>query len=60
MANSELIDSMIATYRNLNMTVRPLSDAQADQAAGGGKTLREIAKTVGSDMKTIKGWLADK
>ena len=35
MANSDLIDSLIATYRNLNLAIRPLPDARTglDQAA---------------------------
>lgn len=41
MANSDMIDSLIATYRNLNLAIRPLSDAQADQASGGGGSLRD-------------------
>lgn len=41
MANSDLIDSLIATYRNLNLTIRPMADAQAEQASGG-KSLRDI------------------
>lgn len=41
MANSDLIDSLIATYRNLNMTIRPMADAQAEQATGG-KSLRDM------------------
>ena len=42
MANSDLIDSLIATYRNLNLAIRPIADAQATQAAGGGKSLRDM------------------
>ncbi|HYI14140.1 MAG TPA: DinB family protein [Thermomicrobiales bacterium] len=42
MANSDLIDSLIATYRNLNMTIRPMSDTQVEQATSGGKSLREM------------------
>jgi hypothetical protein len=41
-ANSDLIDSLIATYRNLNMAIRPMSDAQAEQPASGGKSLRDL------------------
>ncbi len=41
MANSDLIDSLIATYRNLNMTIRPLSDAQVDQLSDSGGSLRD-------------------
>jgi hypothetical protein len=41
-ANSDLIDSLIATYRNLNLTIRPMSDAQVGQAATGGKSLRDM------------------
>lgn len=41
MANSDLIDSLIATYRNLNMTIRPMSDAQAEQVSGSGVSLRD-------------------
>lgn len=40
-ANSDLIDSLIATYRNLNLAIRPLPDAQGEQAAGG-KSLRDM------------------
>jgi hypothetical protein len=40
-ANSDLIDSLIATYRNLNMTIRPMADASAEQATGG-KSLRDL------------------
>jgi hypothetical protein len=40
-ANSDLIDSLIATYRNLNMTIRPLSDAQVDQLSDSGGSLRD-------------------
>lgn len=42
MANSDLIDSLIATYRNLNMAIRPLPDAETTQAASGGKSLRDM------------------
>ncbi|MEX2314416.1 MAG: DinB family protein [Thermomicrobiales bacterium] len=42
MANSDLIDSLIATYRDLNMAIRPLPDAQTTQAAAGGKSLRDL------------------
>jgi hypothetical protein len=41
-ANSDLIDSLIATYRNLNLAVRPIPDAQAGQAVGGGTSLRDM------------------
>jgi hypothetical protein len=41
-ANSDLIDSLIATYRNLNLAIRPIPDAQASQAIGGGKSLRDM------------------
>jgi len=41
-ANSDLIDSLIATYRNLNLAIRPLPDAQMTQAAGDGKSLRDL------------------
>lgn len=41
MANSDLIDSLIATYRNLNLAIRPLPDAQVEQAADG-KSLRDM------------------
>jgi hypothetical protein len=43
-ANSDLIDSLIATYRSLNLTIRPLTDAQATQAASGGKSLRDLVQ----------------
>ena len=42
MAHSDLIDSLIATYRNLNLTIRPLPDEQANQATAGGTSLREL------------------
>ncbi len=42
MANSDLIDSLIATYRNLNLTIRPMTDAQAEQPASSGKSLRDL------------------
>ena len=38
MANSDLIDSLIATYRNLNLTIRPMTDAQ-----GGNRMVRNGA-----------------
>jgi hypothetical protein len=41
-ANSDIIDSLIATYRNLNMTIRPLSDAQVEQASGSDGSLRDL------------------
>ena len=41
MANSDLIDSLIATYRNLNLAIRPLPDAQTTQASGG-TSLRDL------------------
>lgn len=41
MANSDLIDSLIATYRNLNLSIRPLPDAQMTQASGG-TSLRDL------------------
>jgi len=40
-ANSDLIDSLIATYRNLNMTIRPLSDAQVERLSDSGGSLRD-------------------
>jgi hypothetical protein len=40
-ANSDLIDSLIATYRNLNMTIRPLTDAQVEAASSSGGSLRD-------------------
>lgn len=42
MAHMDLIDSLIATYRTLNMRVRPLDPATAGQLAVGGTTLRAI------------------
>lgn len=42
MANSDLIDSLIATYRNLNLTIRPMADAQIDQASANGTSLRDL------------------
>jgi hypothetical protein len=41
-ANSDLIDSLIATYRNLNLSIRPLPDAQTTQAGNDGKSLRDL------------------
>jgi hypothetical protein len=41
-ANSDLIDSLIATYRNLNLTIRPLPEAQVNQAGSGGASLRDL------------------
>src|SRR5690606_12219025 len=32
----------IATYRNLNMAIRPMPEAQATQAAAGGQSLRDV------------------
>jgi hypothetical protein len=42
MAHMDLIDSLIATYRTLNMRVRPLDPATAGQLAAGGTTLRSV------------------
>lgn len=42
MAHSDLIDSLISTYRTLNMTVRPIASAQAAAAGAGGKSLLSV------------------
>lgn len=42
MAHSDLIDSLIATYRTLNMRVRPLDPAAMTQMSSGGVSLRDI------------------
>jgi hypothetical protein len=41
-AHSDLIDSLIETYRTLNMSIRPLAAAQADQITSGGRSLRDV------------------
>lgn len=42
MAHSDLIDSLIATYRTLNMTVRPLSNEQALKPGSSGESIRDL------------------
>ena len=42
MAHMDLIDSLIATYRTLNLRVRPLDPATAGQLSAGGTTLRAV------------------
>lgn len=41
MVNADIIDSLIATYRNLNLAIRPMPEAQATKAAGG-QSLRDL------------------
>ena len=42
MAHADLIDSLIATYRTLNMRVCPLDPATVAQASSAGTTMRDI------------------
>ena len=42
MANADLVDGLIATYRTLNMRIRPLDPATAGQLSAGGTTLRDV------------------
>jgi hypothetical protein len=41
-AHSDLIDSLIATYRTLNLTVRPIASNRASQAGADGRSLLDI------------------
>jgi len=52
MAHMDLIDSLIATYRTLNMRVRPLDPATAGQLSAGGTTLRAVIADLRNDELT--------
>jgi hypothetical protein len=41
-AHSDLIDSLISTYRTLNLTIRPIANERAAVAGAGGKSLLEL------------------
>jgi hypothetical protein len=41
-AHSDLIDSLIGTYRTLNLTIRPISNEQAAIAGPNGKSLLDV------------------
>jgi hypothetical protein len=41
-ARSDLIDSLIATYRNLNLAIRPLPDEQVMRQGADGTSLRDL------------------
>jgi hypothetical protein len=41
-AHSDLIDSLIGTYRTLNLSVRPVSQNHAMQAGPNGRSLRDV------------------
>ncbi|HUG14563.1 MAG TPA: hypothetical protein VMM78_06030 [Thermomicrobiales bacterium] len=42
MAHADLIDSLIGTYRGLNLTIRPIANEQAATAGASGKSLLSV------------------
>lgn len=46
MARTDMIDSLISTYRTLNLTIRPLDPARVAQASAGGGTIVEMLRQV--------------
>lgn len=42
MAHSDLIDSLIGTYRTLNLTIRPIANEKASAVGAGGKSLLDV------------------
>ena len=49
-SRDQLIDALVATYRELNMRVRPIEEAQLTrQGAGGSSSVRDIVARMRSD-----------
>jgi hypothetical protein len=49
MPDQELIDGLIATYRELNLRVRPLPEEQMKQPASDGSSVRDIIRRLRDD-----------
>jgi hypothetical protein len=49
MPDQELIDGLIATYRELNLRVRPLPEDQLRQPAADGSSVRDIIRRLRDD-----------
>jgi hypothetical protein len=49
MPDQELIDGLVATYRTLNMTVRPLSEEQLRAPVADGGTIRDALRRLRDD-----------
>lgn len=52
MARTDMIDSLIATYRTLNLTIRPMDPARVAQAGGGGGSIVELLRQARHDEIT--------
>lgn len=51
MAEQDLIDGLIATYRDLNLRVRPLSEERLRLDAGGGSIRRQVRRLRDDELK---------
>jgi hypothetical protein len=49
MPEQDLLDGLVATYRALNMTVRPLPEERLRSAANGGATVRDLVRRLRDD-----------
>ncbi len=52
MARTDMIDSLIATYRTLNLTIRPLDAARVAQAGGNGGSIVQLLQQARYDEIT--------
>ena len=52
MARTDMIDSLIATYRTLNLTIRPMDPARVAQAGGSGGSIVELLRQARHDEIT--------
>lgn len=48
-SSQELIDGLINTFRELNIKVRPVPDAQTRQAGAGGTAVRDVVRRLRDD-----------
>ncbi len=56
MANEDLINRMIATYRDLNLLIRPIPEATLTGRGGGGESVRDlIMKLKDAELRFTQG-----